>query len=85
MGWYLYILECSDGTLYTGITDHVERRIAAHNLDRGAKYTRGRTPVVLRYVEECVDRSAALRREHVVKQLSRRSKLSLCNLLTEGK
>lgn len=85
MEWKLYILECSDGTLYTGITDDIGRRVTAHNLGRGAKYTRGRVPVVLRYVEDCADRSAALRREYSIKQLSRNEKLQLCNLWSEGK
>lgn len=85
MEWKLYILECSDGTLYTGITDDIARRVTAHNLGRGAKYTRGRVPVVLRYVEDCADRSAALRREYLVKQLPRIEKLQLCNLWAEGK
>lgn len=77
MAWYVYIVECCDGTLYTGISDDVPKRVAAHNSGRGAKYTRGRTPVVLRYYEACPDRSAALRREAALKRLSRTQKWDL--------
>ena len=77
--WQVYILQCSDGTLYTGATDDLEKRIRTHNLGLGAKYTRGRRPVILRYREECNDRSTALKREYQMKQLSRSEKLSLCN------
>lgn len=77
MAWYVYIVECCDGTLYTGISDDVPKRVAAHNSGRGAKYTRGRTPVVLRYHEACPDRSAALRREAALKRLSRTQKWDL--------
>ena len=75
--WVLYILECGDGTLYTGITDDLEKRFEAHCSGRGAKYTRGRGPLTLRYRESCADHSAALRREYAVKQLSRGEKLAL--------
>lgn len=77
MSYWVYILRCSDGTLYTGITGCLERRLAAHNSGTGAKYTRGRGPVVLVYREACPDKSAALRREYDVKRLSRREKLAL--------
>lgn len=75
--WYVYILECRDGTYYTGMTDDVPRRLAAHNDGRGAKYTRGRGPVLLRYRECCPDRSTALRREIQIKRLTRREKEEL--------
>lgn len=75
--WVLYILECRDGTLYTGITDDLERRIKAHNSGKGAKYTRGRGPLILRYQEPCPDKSSALRREREIKALSRKEKLAL--------
>ena len=78
--WTVYILQCRDGTLYTGITDNLPRRLAAHNGGKGAKYTRGRGPVVLVHQESCPDRSAALRRERAVKALSRSQKLALCHL-----
>ena len=75
--WYVYLLRCGDGTLYTGCTDDVERRLAAHQSGRGAKYTRSRLPVTLVYQEPCQDRSAALRREWSIKQMSRIQKLEL--------
>lgn len=76
--WVLYILECGDGSLYTGITDHLERRLKAHREGKGAKYTRGRGPLVLRYTEPCADHSTALKREIAVKKLSRGEKQVLC-------
>lgn len=77
--WVLYILECKDGTLYTGITDNLERRLKAHSVGKGAKYTRGRGPLKLRYWETCSDHSAALKREFAIKQLTKMQKLELCN------
>lgn len=77
MTYWLYILRCADGTLYTGVTDDVERRAAAHNRGRGAKYTRGRGPVTVVYREECPGKPAALRREIAVKRLTRQAKLAL--------
>lgn len=82
-GWYVYILRCKDGTLYTGMTDDVPRRLAAHRAGKGAKYTRGRSPLELVYREECTDRSAALRREIAVKRLTRQEKLNLCRAWSE--
>jgi len=76
--WVLYILECKDGSLYTGITDDLERRLIAHQAGKGAKYTRGRGPFVLRYTENCQDHSYALRREIQIKRLTRAQKLQLC-------
>lgn len=75
--WCVYILRCGDGTLYTGSTDDFARRFAAHSSGRGAKYTRGRGPLVPVYREDCADRSAALRREAAVKRLTRAQKLRL--------
>ena len=72
--WVVYILECRDGTLYTGITDRLEHRIKAHNEGKGAKYTRGRGPVQLRWYELCEDHAQALRREFQLKRLSRSEK-----------
>ena len=74
---YVYVLECADGTLYTGYTTDVERRVAEHNAGEGAKYTRGRTPVRPVYIEEHDTRSAAMSREHEIKSLSRREKQRL--------
>ena len=75
--WKLYILRCGDGTLYTGITVDVEKRLAVHRSGKGAKYTRSRLPVTLVYQEEVADRSAALRREAAIKRLTREEKLLL--------
>ena len=72
--WYLYILRCGDGTLYTGITNDVEKRLEAHRNGKGAKYTRGRGPLELVYRESCGSHSEALKREHQVKRLSRQEK-----------
>lgn len=77
MGWYVYMLLCGDGTLYTGMTDNVERRLKAHQMGQGAKYTRGRGPLTLVYVQEQPSRSAALRREYQIKRLSRPQKDTL--------
>jgi putative endonuclease len=75
--WICYLLECADGTLYCGITNDLEKRLAAHNAGEGAKYTRGRTPVAVRYQENCADKSAALKREIEIKRLSRVEKLAM--------
>ena len=77
MMWYLYILRCRDGSLYTGITTDVEKRLEAHQSGKGAKYTRGRGPLELVYREECGDHSAALKREAEIKALPREEKLKL--------
>ena len=74
MSWFVYILRCGDQTLYTGITDDVPKRLAAHRAGKGAKYTRGRGPLTLVYREECGDHSAALKRELEVKKLTRQEK-----------
>ena len=73
--WYLYILRCRDGSLYTGITNDVSKRLEAHRTGKGAKYTRGRGPLELVYQECCGSHSAALKREIQVKRLSREDKL----------
>ena len=80
VSWWVYVLECRDGTLYTGCTDDTPRRLAAHNAGRGAKYTRGRGPVTLRYREETLDKPAALRREAAIKRLSRTGKQALIDV-----
>ena len=76
-GWLVYILECGDGTLYTGITVNLERRLAAHGSGSASKYTRSRLPVRLLYQENHPTRSSALRREAFIKTLSRDEKLGL--------
>ncbi|MBQ4641289.1 MAG: GIY-YIG nuclease family protein [Oscillospiraceae bacterium] len=78
--WVLYMLECKDGSLYTGITDNLSRRIQMHESGKGAKYTRGRAPLKLVYSEICESHSQALKREYAVKSLSRDEKLQLCDV-----
>ena len=75
--WYLYILRCGDGTLYTGITNDIPARLKAHASGKGAKYTRGRGPLELVYQERQESYSAALKRERQVKRLTRAQKLHL--------
>ena len=73
-GHYVYVIECADGSFYTGYTTDVERRVAEHDAGTGAKYTRGRTPVELRHTESFDTRSAAMSREHEIKGFSRSEK-----------
>lgn len=75
--WYLYILRCGDGTLYTGVTTDVRRRLETHRQGKGAKYTRGRAPLELVFQKACESHSDALRQELAVKGLSREEKESL--------
>lgn len=77
MSWYCYLLECADGTLYTGITNDLDKRVAAHNAGSASKYTRTRLPVKLAYTESQPDRAAASRREMAIKRLPRAAKLGL--------
>ena len=77
--WYVYILECSDGTLYTGITTDLDKRLKTHNNGKGAKYTKTRLPVVLKVSFESEDRSTASKEEYRIKQLTRKEKLKLIN------
>ncbi|HLO31218.1 MAG TPA: GIY-YIG nuclease family protein [Anaerolineales bacterium] len=74
MGFYCYIIECADGTYYTGWTVDPEKRVAVHNKGRGARYTRTRGPVRLVYVEELPDRKSAMKREIAIKRLGREGK-----------
>ncbi|HHX92282.1 MAG TPA: GIY-YIG nuclease family protein [Clostridiales bacterium] len=77
MGWYVYILLCGDGSLYTGISDRPSERLEAHRAGRGAKYTKGRGPLSIVYLESCAGRSEALSREAAVKKLTRLQKWAL--------
>lgn len=77
MGWVCYLLRCADDTFYCGISNDLEKRLAAHNAGEGAKYTRGRLPVRVMYSESCADKSAALKRELQIKRLSRSGKIAL--------
>lgn len=83
--WFVYILKCSDGTLYTGITNNLNKRITDHNKGRGAKYTRSRRPVVLMTSFEAENRSKASKEEYRIKQLIRKQKLELIWKNTESK
>ncbi|WP_263834493.1 GIY-YIG nuclease family protein [Salinibacter sp.] len=76
-GHYVYVIECSDGTYYTGYTTDVERRVDEHNDGTAAKYTRGRRPVTLVHVESYDSQSAAMQREYAIKQLRRAAKEEL--------
>jgi putative endonuclease len=75
--WFVYILECSDGTLYTGYTNDVDARVGKHNAGKGAKYTKNRLPVVARYTEQLETKSLAMKREYRIKQMTRAQKLAL--------
>ena len=76
-GWYCYMLECADGTLYTGITNNLEKRLAAHASGTASKCTRSRLPVKLVFAQDMPDRAAASRREIEIKRLPRSAKLAL--------
>ena len=75
--WLVYVLRCRDGSLYTGITNDLTRRLASHRAGTGSAYVRARLPVGVVYRESQPDRSAALRREAAIKKLTRRDKLAL--------
>ena len=77
--FYVYILECSDNTLYTGYTTNIDNRLKCHNAGKGAKYTRSRLPVKLVYTEEFKTKKEAMSREWRIKRLNRREKLKLIN------
>ena len=74
---YTYMLKCSDGTLYTGWTNDLEKRVEAHNSGKGAKYTKARRPVELAYYEEFETKEQAMKREYAIKQLTRKEKENL--------
>lgn len=74
---YTYIVRCSDGSFYTGWTNHLDERVKAHNSGNGAKYTKTRTPVELVYYEEFDSKTEAMKREYAIKQLSRKKKEEL--------
>ena len=76
-GWQVYMLRCADGSIYTGITTDLTRRLSVHNSGSGAAYTRSRLPVQLLWSEPAADQSSALKRELQIKRLPRRSKLAL--------
>ncbi|PZP85936.1 MAG: endonuclease [Azospirillum brasilense] len=75
--WCVYVLQCADGTLYTGITKDLESRLRSHTQGTGAKYTRGRGPFTVLHQECCASKGEALQREHAIKALRREDKLKL--------
>lgn len=77
MPWFVYIIQCRDSKLYTGITNNLERRIKAHNNGNGCRFTKYRTPVILRHSEDYPTKPDALEREAQIKRLSRKEKLGL--------
>jgi putative endonuclease len=81
MGWCVYLLRCGDGSLYAGITNDLDKRLAAHKAGRGARYTKGRGPLRVVFCEAAADKSAALKREHALKRMPRREKLALVRFL----
>ncbi len=85
MTWFCYLLRCADDTFYCGITNDLEKRVAAHNAGTASKYTRVRLPVEMIFVEECGDRSGASKREMEIKRLKRAEKLALIKAATPKK
>lgn len=81
---YIYIVECSDKTLYTGWTNDLEKRIRTHNEGKGARYTRSRLPVRLVYQESYDSKQAAMQREYQIKQMTRQEKMKLIRGSLEG-
>ena len=81
---YCYLLECADGSYYTGWTTEPRRRVREHNQGQGARYTRSRLPVTLRYLEEQEDQSSAMSREYQIKQLSHEEKAALARSWEDG-
>lgn len=83
--WYVYMVRCSDGTLYTGITNNLEKRVAAHNSGpNGARYTRSRRPVELVFAEQAGSKSNAAKREYQIRRLPRAKKLGLATISSAG-
>jgi len=83
--WYVYMVECSDNTLYIGTTNDVKKRTELHNNGRGAKYTRGRTPVIIRFTLKCKNRSEACQYEYQFKGYSKVKKLKLIHQFSQKK
>ena len=77
MTWTLYIVECSDGTLYAGVTSNLEKRLRNHNSRKGGRYTKGRAPVILKHTEEHRTKSKAMKREQQIKGWTRAKKMAL--------
>ncbi len=84
MPWFVYIIKCKDGKLYTGITNNLERRIKEHNSGNGCKFTKYRIPVKLLYSEDCLNKPKALSREAQIKRLERPEKIALIKCESVG-
>ncbi|RNC29135.1 MAG: hypothetical protein AWM53_00784 [Candidatus Dichloromethanomonas elyunquensis] len=82
--FFVYIVECKDGSFYTGWTMDIHKRMAAHNAGKGAKYTRSRYPVALKYFEEAESKQEACKREYAIKKLSRLQKIALIRGIPDG-
>ena len=82
--FFVYLLACSDGSLYTGYTSDLDRRLAQHRSGRGSRYVASRLPVILAYVEEAKTRSRAMKREYQIKRLPREEKVRLCESQGSG-
>ena len=80
MNWLVYMLECSDNSIYTGITNNLEERLKKHQSGNGAKYLRGRLPIKLVYKENSINRSEATKREIYIKKMSKKEKKNLIDL-----
>lgn len=83
-GWLLYILECKDGTYYTGITNNLSRRVEQHNAGTASRYTRGRNPVKVIYQEPCRNKSLALKKEYAIKSMPRKKKDAYIRMRAPG-
>jgi putative endonuclease len=77
--WFVYMVQCADGSFYTGVSTDVPKRVSTHNSGKGAKYTHARLPVVLVYSEKCANHGAALQREWIMKKLNHQDKQQLSN------
>ena len=80
MNWLVYMLECNDNSIYTGITNNLEERLKTHQSGNGAKYLRGRLPIKLVYKENFINRSEATKREIYIKKMSKKEKKNLIDL-----
>ena len=83
MSFYCYMLECKDGSFYTGWTNNLEKRLRDHNSGKGARYTRSRLPVTLVYFEDLKNRADAMKREREIKKMNHKSKLKMVDTFTD--
>ena len=85
MGWLVYMLKCKDDTIYTGMSNNIEKRLKTHSIGNGSKYIRARLPFKLIYKEHCISRSNALKRELEIKKLTKKNKELLVKLYNQQK